>query len=144
MCPSMQECYCKTYGFCITENKDLAELERWNALRTRREEVQWQLNFARDALETRILGLRGELDESGESKELSKLKKLGKAGESGESALDLDDTTNDTPEITRIKAALQPEIDRLAKRLEVLAQQTWEVREGIIHYWNLPVPPTGW
>lgn len=111
-CPSMQDCYCKTYNFCIQENKDLLELERWNALRTRREEVQWQLNFAQDALDTRI--------------ENSK--------DRGVSAEDIE----------TVKGAFQPEIDRLAKRLEGLAQQTWEIREGIIHYWSLPTPPTGW
>lgn len=51
-CPSMQECYCKTYNLCIEDTKDLADLDRWNALRTRREELQWQLTFIREALKT--------------------------------------------------------------------------------------------
>lgn len=44
-CPSMQDCYCKTYGICINDKKELAMLERWNELRTRAEEYQWQEYF---------------------------------------------------------------------------------------------------
>ena len=111
-CPSMQDCYCQTYNFCIQENQDLIDLERWNALRTRREEVQWQLNFAQDALAERM--------DAGKEK--------------GAGAQELEE----------LKGAFQPEIDRLAGRLANLSQATWEKREGIIHYWKLPVPPTGW
>lgn len=52
-CPSMQECYCKTYNFCMENPKDVEALERWNSLRTRREEVQWQLKFIQEAFGTK-------------------------------------------------------------------------------------------
>lgn len=111
-CPSMQECYCKTYNFCIQENKDLLALDRWNAMRTRREEVQWQLNFAQEALDTKLAISTSK----GSSKN----------------------------ELQGLQAAFQPEIDRLTSNLANLSQSTWEAREDIIHYWKLPVPPTGW
>lgn len=52
-CPSMESCYCKQYGICIDENSDkegLAILHRWNELRTRSEELQWQMWFRSDQL----------------------------------------------------------------------------------------------
>ena len=41
-CPSMEDCYCKTYGLCIQDRDERQTLERWNELRTRAEELQWQ------------------------------------------------------------------------------------------------------
>jgi hypothetical protein len=111
-CPTMQECYCKTYNFCIEDMDQLEQLERWNSLRARREEVQWQLNFAQDALDARI----------------NATKERGANGW----------------ELAEVQRAFQPEIDRLADNLGNLSQSTWETREDIIHYWKLPVPPTGW
>lgn len=111
-CPSMQECYCKTYNFCISDMDQLQQLERWNALRTRREEVQWQLNFAQDAMDARM---QVYVDK-------------------GTSEQDMAD----------IRLNFQEEIDRLHDNLGNLSQSTWEMREDIIHYWRLPVPPTGW
>lgn len=52
-CPSMQDCYCKTYNFCLRSANDIAQMERWNNLRTRREELQWQLKFVQGALEAK-------------------------------------------------------------------------------------------
>lgn len=52
MCPSMEECYCKTYNFCLRNPADVEALDHWNQVRTRREEVKWQLTFMEEALET--------------------------------------------------------------------------------------------
>lgn len=52
ICPSMRDCYCRTYGFCLHNTQDIEALEHWNRLRTRREEVKWQLTFMEEALET--------------------------------------------------------------------------------------------
>jgi hypothetical protein len=111
-CPTMQECYCKTYNFCVEDMDQLQQLERWNSLRTRREEVQWQLNFAQDAMDARM---KAEQDR----------------GLSG-------------AELEEVKDAFMPEVVRLRDNLGNLSQNTWEMREDIIHYWKLPVPPTGW
>lgn len=111
-CPSMQECYCKAYNFCIIDMDQLEQLERWNALRARREEVQWQVNFAVDALESRM----NASIEAGASEE----------------------------KLAQVKASFEPEIIRLTDNLGNLSQSTWEIRENIIHYWKLGMPPTGW
>ena len=111
-CPSMQDCYCKTYNFCIEDMEQLENLERWNALRSRREEVQWQLNFAKDALESRM-----------------------------DYSVSIGMSDDDLAEV---EMSFQPEINRLAYFLGNLSDSTWLTREEIIHYWKLPVPPTGW
>jgi len=90
----------------------LEQLERWNALRARREEVQWQVNFAKDAFEARMNASIA-------------------AGASAET-------------LAEVKASFEPEIIRLSDNLGNLSQSTWEIREDIIHYWKLPLPPTGW
>jgi len=51
MCPSMEDCYCKTYNFCMRNPADVESLGHWNNIRTRREEVKWQLTFMENALE---------------------------------------------------------------------------------------------
>lgn len=53
LCPTMQQCYCKTYNLCMEDQGDVEELTHWNDLRTRREEVKWQAAFMDDAMETR-------------------------------------------------------------------------------------------
>jgi len=70
-CPSMQECYCKAYNFCITDMDQLEQLEMWNSMRTRREEVQWQLNFAEEAMETR---LNASIDRGASASEIQQVK----------------------------------------------------------------------
>lgn len=111
-CESMEECYCKTYNFCVQSRRDLEDLDQWNALRTRREEIQWQLNFAQDALWARM----NESIDAGAS----------------------------TAQLAQVEKAFQGEIDKLSWRLTNLSEQTWRKREDIIHYWKLPLPPTGW
>lgn len=51
LCPSMETCYCKTYNICLEESADVEDLANWNDLRTRREEVKWQVAFLEEALE---------------------------------------------------------------------------------------------
>ena len=41
-CPSMEDCYCRTYGVCLEGRTETQMLDRWNELRTRAEELQWQ------------------------------------------------------------------------------------------------------
>lgn len=60
VCPSMQECYCQTYNFCMENPSDIEDLIQWNDLRTRREEVKWQVDFIESALETRQQELESE------------------------------------------------------------------------------------
>lgn len=45
VCPTMQDCYCETYGLCIENRKEISLIDRWNELRTRGEELQWQQWF---------------------------------------------------------------------------------------------------
>lgn len=90
-CPSMQECYCKTYNFCLENAKDLAALIRWNELRTRREEVQWQLTFVEDAMDTSI---RKQLAISSAEEEVESIK--------AEFASEIARLTNHTDQLAQI------------------------------------------
>ncbi|KAI9725473.1 MAG: hypothetical protein M1828_003144 [Chrysothrix sp. TS-e1954] len=49
-CPSMFDCYCKTYGICIEDKKEITMIERWNEFRTRQEELNFQRMNREEAL----------------------------------------------------------------------------------------------
>lgn len=47
-CPTMQQCYCKTYNLCLEDPQEIKDLEEWNGWRGRRDELSWQLNYIED------------------------------------------------------------------------------------------------
>lgn len=51
-CPSMQDCYCRTYGVCLETREEIALLERWNEVRTRADELEWQQYFRSEEIKS--------------------------------------------------------------------------------------------
>ncbi|KAB8659294.1 hypothetical protein FH972_026183 [Carpinus fangiana] len=47
-CPTMQDCYCKTYNLCLEDPQEIRELEEWNGWRGRRDELSWQVTYVQD------------------------------------------------------------------------------------------------
>lgn len=128
LCPSMQECYCRTYDVCL-EDKEINMIEQWNGWRGRRDELNWQVWRLEDEF-------RRKLDET-------KSQKGDSTKDGPKEEEDDDDDDEEEPKIED-DPSFGEEYKRIKKNFGDMSVKVKTLQQNVVSYFQLSEPPVDW